>query len=256
MRSALALLWVALLVIQPVVGPDHANAQARPEAVRVPLEPEAPSAEVDGVPTTELRLLPADPCTRLTLALSELDRQGARASCLASMRRANRQDRIDEGVLLMGFALLSAIGGGVTAGIGANDGHTLMFSLGLGTAVWGVINAAFSAFLFDLSQDQLRLIESEGALTSEALLAARDRAAAAQDGTAMWIAVNAGLDVFYVATGLLLFVLGDQMQPTDDGLRGYGLAMAAQGAALLAYDGVTWVFATERAARLRAALRE
>lgn len=226
----------------------------------VPAEDAAPLPALafpdEDVPAAELRVLPADPCTRLTLSLSELDRQDARASCLASVRLANRQDRIDEGVVLLGFGLLSTIAGGTIAGIGANDGSDLMLSLGLGTAGWGVINAAFSAALFDVSGSGLAEIEADRVLTSEALVRARERAAAAQDQTATIIAVNAGLDVFYVATGLLLALLGDQAEPEDRWLLGYGLAMAAQGTFLLAYDGVTWAFAADRASRLRALLAE
>jgi hypothetical protein len=205
---------------------------------------------------SELRLLPPDPCMRLTLALSELDRQEARASCLASVRLANRQDRIDEGVLLLGFGVLSAIAGGVMTGVALTDGNDLLLSAGLGTAGWGVINAAFSAALFDLTGSGLRDIEDDRHLTSEALLRARDEAAAAQDQTAAIIAVNAGLDIAYIATGLLLYFLGEAARPRDAFLVGYGLAMTVQGGVLLAYDGVTWGFAADRASRLRALLRE
>lgn len=216
-----------------------------------------PAAELEGdPPASELRVLPADPCTRLALVLSELDAQDARASCLAGVRLANRQDRIDEGVVLLGFGILSAIAGGVTAGIGASDANDLLVSVGVGTAGWGAINAALSFALFDLEGAGLREIEDGRSLTSEALLRARDRAAAAQDETAMILAVNTGIDVFYVATGVFLAVLGQQAEPEDRWLFGYGLAMAAQGAFLLAYDGVTWVFAAERAGRLRALLAE
>ncbi len=208
------------------------------------------------IPTSEIRLLPEAPCERLTIAISELDRQDARASCLASMRLANRQDRIDEGVLLLGFGVLSAIAGGVVAGVGANDGNDFMLSFGLGTAGWGVINAAFSAALFDVTGSGLRDIEDARGLTGEALLRARDEAAAAQDQTATIIAVNAGLDLLYIVGGALMYVMGEQSDPDDDWLSGYGLAMAVQGAALLAYDGVTWAFAADRASRLRALLRD
>ena len=243
---------IAVLVAVALSFARPASAQ---EAERIAQPLPAPELEGDP-PASELRVLPADPCTRLTLVLSELDAQDARASCLAGVRLANRQDRIDEGVVLLGFGLLSAIAGGVTAGIGAGDGNDLLVSVGVGTAGWGAINAALSFALFDLEGAALREIEDDRSLTSEALLRARDRTAAAQDQTAMILAVNAGIDVFYVATGVFLAVLGQQAEPQDRGLFGYGLAMAAQGAFLLAYDGVTWAFAAERAGRLRALLAD
>lgn len=222
-----------------------------------PLDDDAPLDE-DLVPAAELRLLPPDPCERLTIsfAVSELDRQEARAGCLAAARLANRQDRIDEGVLLLGFGVMSAIVGGVVTGLAVSGGDDLWTSFGLGTAGWGVINAAFSLALFDVSGAQLDAIEGARGLTSEALVRAREEAAASQDATATLIAVNAGLDVFYIVTGLLMFVIGEQAAPDERWLMGYGAAMAAQGGVLLAYDAVTWGFAADRASRLRALLAE
>lgn len=260
------LAWLSTIASLAILIPSPA---ARAQSSPSPMGPTGPAeqsalpspaswgADADAeIPARELRVLPMDPCLRLTLALSELDRQEARASCLASTRLANRDDRIDEGIVLLGFGLLSAIAGGATAGIGANDGDDLLLAAGLGTAGWGVVNAAFSAALFDVTGSGLRDIEDGRGLTSEALLRARDEAAAAQDETAMIIAVNAGLDVFYVATGLLLWVLGREAEPEERWLEGYGLAMTVQGAALLVYDGVTWAFAADRASRMRSLLRE
>jgi len=212
----------------------------------------------DTIAAPELRLLPADPCERLTISfsVSELDRQSARAGCLASVRLANRQDRIDEGVLLLGFGIMSALAGGVVTGLAVSDGDDLRTSFGLGTAGWGLINAAFSVALLDVGNAQLDAIEGARGLTSEALTRAREEAAAAQDATATLIAVNAGLDVFYVAAGILMFVIGEQAEADDRWLMGYGAAMAVQGGALLAFDAVTWGFAADRASRLRTLLRE
>jgi len=236
-------------------APVAAEAESPVDTPAVDHDAEIPTAEI---PTAELRLLPPDPCERLTISfsVSELDRQEARAGCLASARLANRQDRIDEGVLLLGFGVLSAIAGGVVTGLSVGRGDDLFTSFGLGTAGWGVINAAFSLALFDLGEGQLQAIEGARGLTGEALNRAREEAAAAQDGTATLIAVNAGLDVFYVAAGLLMFVIGEQAAPDDQWLMGYGAAMAAQGGVLLAFDAVTWAFAADRASRLRALLAE
>ena len=244
----------ALVVATLAFAPARLGAQ---EDERAPVSLDANEVDDrDAIPDAEIRRLPEAPCNRLTLAISALDRRDARASCLASVRLANRQDRIDEGVLLLGFGVLSAIAGGVTAGIGASDGNDFMLSFGLGTAGWGVINAAFSLALFDITGGGLADIDAARGLGGEALVRARAEAAAAQDQPAMIIAVNTGLDVLYIAGGLLLFFLGEASEPDDDFLSGYGLAMAGQGAALLAYDGVTWAFAADRASRLRALLRE
>lgn len=248
----------AALLASLAMSLASATAAVRAQDVEtVEIEPDVDSGDASIAPS-ELRLLPPDPCERLTIsfAVSELDRQDARASCLASVRLANRRDRIDEGVLLLGFGLLSAVVGGVATGLAVSGGDDLWTSFGLGTAGWGVINAAFSIALFDVTNAQLDAIEGARGLTSEALERARDEAAAAQDATATLIAVNAGLDVFYVAAGLLMFVIGEQAAPDDRWLMGYGAAMAAQGGVLLAYDAVTWGFAADRAGRLRALLRE
>ncbi len=249
---------LACMVFSLASASAGARAQA-PDAAPAEGTLDAGAAGDDAsIPTAELRLLPTDPCERLTLSfsVSELDRQEARAGCLASARLTNRQDRIDEGVLLLGFGVMSAIAGGVVTGLSVGRGDDLFTSFGLGTAGWGVINAAFSLALLDLGGEQLDAIEGARGLTGDALIRAREEAAAAQDSTATLIAVNAGLDVFYVAAGLLMFVIGDQAAPEDRWLMGYGAAMAAQGGVLLAFDAVTWAFAAERASRLRALLAE
>ena len=204
MRSPLlaalgAIASLASVLVAPPARAQEATQTAIEETAIEETPPPAPpapwgSGDDDEIPAREIRVLPMDPCLRLTLALSELDRQEARASCLASTRLTNREDRIDEGVVLLGFGLLSAIAGGATAVVGANDGDELLLA--------------------------------------------------------------AGLDVFYVATGLLLWVLGREAEPEERWLEGYGLAMTVQGAALLVYDGVTWAFAADRASRMRSLLRE
>ena len=49
-------------------------------------------------------------------------------------------------------------------------------------------------------------------------------------------AINAGLDVFYMAAGLLLFALGRARSDARGWEEGAGLAMAGQGAFLFAFD--------------------
>jgi hypothetical protein len=176
---------------------------------------------------------------------------------LFDLRLRHRQTRIDEGIGLLAFGLASLVVGGATAiaGFAASPQDTRWMSLGVGTAGWGAINAIFSVFLFDLGGATLRDIEADRALRGRELDWAREDAARDQYGTATLIAVNAGLDVFYVAAGILLFIIGDQALPDDQWLQGYGIAMASQGTALLAYDVTTWIAASARGDETRELFR-
>lgn len=179
---------------------------------------------------------------------------GAAADRLAALRLSHRQARHTEGYVLLGWALASVVGGGVTAGAGYQDERWL--GAGLGTLGWGAINALFSIFLFDLSGGQQRDIEADRALRGRALDLAREDWAAGQYSTAAIIAVNAGLDVFYVATGILLWVIAAQTSPELRWLEGYGAAMAVQGGALLGYDVTTWIAASQRGDEARTLFRD
>lgn len=187
------------------------------------------------------------------------DAEAGLAERLADARRANLDARAREGWALVAFAAASVATGAVLAVAGAEAGDDRTLWAGLGTAGWGAINAVFSLFLFDLSGATGRDIEADRAARGADLVAAREEAARAQWSTATLVAVNAGLDVFYVAAGLLLFALGDLADPGDgwtydgrDALVGYGGAMAAQGGVLLVYDVVTWILAQDRGDRLLA----
>lgn len=182
----------------------------------------------------------------------------AHANELADLRLRHRQVRIDEGIGLLAFALASVALGGATAiaGFAASPQDARWLSLGVGTAAWGAINAIFSVFLFDLGGGSLRDIEADRALRGRELDWAREDAARDQYGTATLIAVNAGLDVFYVAAGILLFVIGDQAMPDEQFLQGYGIAMASQGTVLLAYDVSTWIAASARGDETRELFRD
>lgn len=189
------------------------------------------------------------------LTLSAPEHLGGRdADRLASLRLAHRDARTTEGIVLLGYGLASIVVGALAAGIGYQDDRWLGF--GLGTAGWGAINAIFSIFLFDPGDARLRSIESARSLRGDVLDHAREDWAADQYSTAATIAVNAGLDVFYVVTGILLFVIAGQMTPELQSLEGYGIAMAAQGTGLLAYDLTTWIAATQRGDQARMLFRE
>jgi hypothetical protein len=197
----------------------------------------------------------APPPVAPSVQLTEPEHLGALdAERLATLRLAHREARTTEGVVLLGYGLASIVAGALAAGIGNQDDRWLGF--GLGTAGWGLINAIFSIFLFDLGDGRLHQIESDRALRGDALDHAREDWAADQYGTGAVIAVNAGLDVFYIVTGILLFVIADQMAPDLQALQGYGIAMAAQGTGLLAYDLTTWIAASQRGDAARTLFRE
>jgi hypothetical protein len=180
----------------------------------------------------------------------------ALAEELYALRLGDREARLAEGWVLVGYGGASIATGAVLTGVGASNGDDRLLWAGLGTLGWGAINAVFSVFLMDLSGSTLHDIEADRSARGDALTEAREDAARDQWNTATVIAFNAGLDFFYVATGILLAILGETAGPGDfafggrEPLIGYGAAMAAQGAGLLIYDVVTWLFAQDRGDRL------
>ena len=61
--------------------------------------------------------------------------------------------------------------------------------------------------------------------------------------------INAGLDVVYIAGGLILTGQADSRPDQDGKLRGYGKAVAAQGAFLLVFDTVNYLIFKHRGDR-------
>lgn len=177
------------------------------------------------------------------------------AEALYQLRLGHREARTNEGWVLVGYGGASIAAGGVLTGIGAAQNDERLLWAGIGTLGWGAINAVFSLFLMDLSGSVQRDIEADRSARGAELTAAQQDAARDELHTAAIIAVNAGLDVFYVATGILLAVIGGISSPGEwsygarEGLIGYGAAMAAQGGGLLIYDVVTWLFAQDRGDR-------
>lgn len=196
----------------------------------------------------------AGPAPEDTPASDEVQ-DAAQAEDLYQLRLGHLEARTNEGWVLVGFGGASIAAGGILTGIGAADNDERLLWAGLGTLGWGAINAVFSLFLMDLSGAVRRDIEADRAARGADLDAAREDAAREEWRTAAIIAVNAGLDVFYVATGILLAVIGGISSPGEwsygarEGLVGYGAAMAAQGAGLLLYDVVTWLLAQDRGDR-------
>ena len=183
----------------------------------------------------EVAVLPA----RLVLSLDS-----ALAERAATLRLEMREEKITEGAVLLSFAGASVLGGAATAIVGLNDFRLL--SAGLASAGWGLVNGVLALFLLDLSQDSLNAAQATRLMTGERLFADIDGLARDQGGSALIFAVNTGIDVGYVATGLLIALLGFNARPEDQGLIGYGLAQAAQGLGLFAFDLACWVRSSER----------
>jgi hypothetical protein len=176
------------------------------------------------------------------------DEDAAAAERLADERMRQRAERWEEGMGLIIYGATSAIAGGVIAAVGHQDERLLW--AGLGTAAWGLINIPFGIPMLDPSGGELRRIDEERSLRGEALRLRREDAARDQYGSAAVFAFNGGLDVFYIATGVLLAVLGEVLEPEIPGMTGYGVAMGIQGVGLLAYDLAGWIRAAERGTRL------
>lgn len=246
--GCLALAWFA---------PGRARAEEPAEAPRAERRgggrASLPAEELDPL---ELRALPEDPCERLTLVISALDRRQARASCLAGVRLAGLQDRVDEGVILLGLGILGVVAGAVATGTGLNDHDEAMLTVGLGVLGFGAVDLLVALPLFDFDGAERTAIEDDTLLGDEALLAARDRAARAEDDAATAHGLRAALDLLVITAGALLYGLGSEAQPDEPWIAALGLTAMVEGGVLLAFDGTTWVFASERAARLRAALND
>lgn len=171
---------------------------------------------------------------------------------LADVRRAHHVERRAAGHVLFWTGIASVVGGGIVAGVLHEDPFALAF--GLGTAGWGAVNASLAFGMLDVTGAGFARIEEDRALRDRELFAARERALRAQEQSAAFFALNLGLDVFYIATGVLLFFLADQIQSETEAqyLRGYSVAMTAQGTFLLGFDLVEWIASAARANRIAA----
>jgi hypothetical protein len=173
------------------------------------------------------------------------------ADRLAEERHRQRAERFEEGFgpIVLGGA--SVIAGALMAGIGHSDERWLW--AGLGTLAWGAVNIPFGIPMMDPGGGTFCEIEEERALRGQALDDRRRALARQQYDAATTFAFNGGLDAFYIATGVLLAVLGVLVTPETSELRaltGYGVAMAVQGVGLMIYDIIGWTRAWSRGNRL------
>lgn len=200
---------------------------------------------------------PAVGPTMATLSLTPPDGIGdlgpSDAERFATLRLGHREARNTEGIALLGYGGASIVAGALAAGIGSQDERWVGF--GVGTAIWGAINAIFTLIFFDLDGHVLREIEQGRTLRGRELDRAREDWAASQYSTAATVAVNAGLDIFYIVGGILLFVIADQVNDLQ-WLEGYSIAMTAQGVGLLAFDLTTWIAAAQRGDAARSLFRD
>jgi hypothetical protein len=156
-----------------------------------------------------------------------------------------RSARRTAGYALLGWGVANAVGGGLVAGIERD--HEAWLAAGLVSASFGVVNALLAPSRMDLSGTRERRILREQRDPLADLTVIRERERTAQLKTAQTFAFNAGLDVFYISAGLLLYALGHVQSPRVAWQQGAGLALATQGLPLLVFDVYNWVAANDRA---------
>jgi len=166
---------------------------------------------------------------------------------LRELKLSIRDGRRTAGFWLLGVGLASTLGG-ATLAIAGHEQHALL-AAGITTASFGVVNSLLTFGLLDLSEAQLRRIESERDPRQFAQL--REAELVAQLESGQFFAVNTGLDVFYIATGALLCAIAAVRSEPDRWELGAGVATMGQGLFLLAFDIVSWMAANRRAEAVR-----
>jgi hypothetical protein len=173
---------------------------------------------------------------------------GAALQRLTDLRLSVRLARRTAGSWLLGFGAASLIAGGVVAGLGHE--RRAWLAGGLTTASFGVVNGLLSLGLLDLSGADKQRIMAEQDPSAVARLRESELVAHLHSG--QFFAVNAGLDVFYAASGALLCGIAAVRDQPDRWELGAGLALITQALFLQVFDVVNWLQSNERAARYRA----
>src|SRR5262249_45048308 len=132
------------------------------------------------------------------------------ANELARVRTGNQSELRDGGWFLLTFGALSFAGGITTSAIGNQD--PLILWTGVATAAWGAINALFGLTLTDLGHAEADSIRSDATLGGDLLRQARDREMSQAHQQAAMFALNVGLDVAYVVSGILLAYLASEQR--------------------------------------------
>lgn len=118
-------------------------------------------------------------------------------------------------------------------------------SVGVNTVAWGAINMAIAIpGLVAALRDRASLPAAPYATAELAMQ--RDAGLARNAGQGAVFALNLGLDVAYLATGSLLCVLAERLQPRVPILLGVGIAALVQGSFLFALDAAGWTLAQGR----------
>jgi len=179
-------------------------------------------------------------------------------AALRSLRLERLRERRVEGGVLLGWGAANLVGGALVAGLAARRNDDFWLGFGATSAGWGLVNGLLSLALLDLGGGQRaaaqagRLGSGSNALDDPTAVARRLSYDELRSGQVF--ALNLGLDVFYVATGVLLALLGDARN--ELGLEGAGASLVAQGAFLFVFDVFGWRGANRQSARYRALLAE
>lgn len=196
------------------------------------LAPSAPAqAEARGL-LPDVRALPLDSATA--------DWQRFR-----QLRLAQRDARRREGLALLVWGAANVVGGALAAGVKHDDRGWLSGSLT--TVGFGAINAALAFGLLDVAGHRRAAILAEPGGSRARLQALRGDQRAAQLKSGQVFALNAGLDVFYLATGAFLLTMAQRHTKHADWERGVGAAFLMQGTFLLGFDIACWIGANRRA---------
>ncbi|MEY4580365.1 MAG: hypothetical protein RL701_5068 [Pseudomonadota bacterium] len=186
-------------------------------------------------------------CSAAQATHAHADERGARQH-LTDLRLSSHQARRTAGFWLLGFGAASTLGGGVIAVIGHNDKAWL--AAGITTASFGIVNALLSFGLLDISDsDKERIL---AARTHGVFLQQRERELVTQLKSGQFFAVNAGLDLFYLATGAFLCVIAGMNGGKGRWELGAGIAAIGQSVFLLGFDVANWIGANNRAAGVQA----
>lgn len=167
---------------------------------------------------------------------------------LRETRAEQLSRRETAGMVLLGWGVVNVVAGATVAAAG-RDEPTLLGG-GVTAATWGLVNGLLSLFLFDLSGARARDIDEgrHGELTDPERV--REQAVVDQLRSGQIFALNLGLDVFYIAAGVLGYLLA--RAENEDALAAAGLVSAGQGVFLLGFDLVEWLTANANAEALRA----
>ncbi|MBX3249471.1 MAG: hypothetical protein KF901_20005 [Myxococcales bacterium] len=228
---------LAVLVLTSCVVLTSARAQTPSEAARAEVtsnEVASDGVASDGVASNRGRVASDD---ALRLRLREV-------------RLAHRVERRREGLWLLGWGLASAVGGTIVALARREDQAWL--AAGVTTASFGAIDAVLALGLLDLGGARRRMILDDRSGVRTLPPDVREAELVGQLRSGQGFALNAGLDVFYMAAGALLFVLGRARNERAGWEEGAGLAMIGQGAFLFVFDLVAWARSNRRAEALRA----